>query len=106
MFKIIFNEDGPALHDTGMALNEESTFIVDTGDLPNDGKNYVIGFGKRNGPDSPVIAACAIISARPNTRQAVVPIIELFFSSTPATPGDLIDYNDLAGKSAKIRQGY
>ncbi|PWY75271.1 hypothetical protein BO94DRAFT_474325, partial [Aspergillus sclerotioniger CBS 115572] len=104
IFNLAFNNGDPILQDSGEPSNDAVSFTVVTKDLPNDGNTYVIGFGKRNGPNGD-ITACASIPIHPNTQQVVNPIIELYFGNSSGTPGDLIDYNDLKGKPAHINFG-
>ncbi|GKZ86782.1 hypothetical protein AnigIFM56816_002543 [Aspergillus niger] len=105
IFDLVFKDGDFGLQDTGKDAQTPNTFTVVTKDIPKDGKTYVLGFGKRNpngtsqgGPVQP----CASIRVKPNTSQDVTPIIQLYVSNIPTTPGDLIDFNDRKGKSAHI----
>ncbi|RAK98474.1 uncharacterized protein BO80DRAFT_412340 [Aspergillus ibericus CBS 121593] len=103
VFKLSFDGNGdPGLEDLGIVNDAGNTFSVSIEDLPDNGKTYVIVFGKRDGPKSDIIAPCASITAKPNTHQPVTPIIQLYFYNDSGTAGGLIDYDSLKDKAAHI----
>ncbi|KAI2996203.1 hypothetical protein CBS147346_9457 [Aspergillus niger] len=106
IFNLVFKDGDLELQETGENAKSPNTFTVVTKDLPNDGKTYVLAFGKRQQPGDPgdlgLIHACAAIPVKQNNSQDVTPIIQLYVSNIPTTPGDLIDFDDRKEKSAHI----